>query len=356
LVAFACNLPTLNRAAPTSVPGLATILPEYTPEPQATPTLEFQETPVIDQSLPAIPTQTFALYDMLPYTVQAGDTLPALAARFRTNIDNLLADNPTLPPAGQATTLEPGLQLSIRLIVEPFWDAGVLILPNSLYLNGPSASDFDTASYLATTGGWLRDYYDRSGEKPVSGVDLVNNVAANYSVNPRLLLALLEYRLKAISGAQTPSSFSLGSYDPGHQTLGRQLSWAANVLNNAYYGWRQGVFTQYTSQSGFTVNPNPWQNAATIAVQYYFSRFQSASEYEQAVLNGGFLQTFQDLFGPVSWDSAVEWALIPAGLQQPSMRLPFLSGARWAYTAGPHSGWGSGYPWAAIDFAPPSEV
>ena len=28
----------------------------------------------------------------------------------------------------------------------------------------------------------------------------------------------------------------------------------------------------------------------------------------------------------------------------------------WAYTGGPHAGWGNGEPFAAIDFAPPSEL
>jgi murein DD-endopeptidase MepM/ murein hydrolase activator NlpD len=38
------------------------------------------------------------------------------------------------------------------------------------------------------------------------------------------------------------------------------------------------------------------------------------------------------------------------------MLLPFESGKTWAYTGGPHTGWGTGAPWAAIDFAPPSVI
>jgi LasA protease len=47
---------------------------------------------------------------------------------------------------------------------------------------------------------------------------------------------------------------------------------------------------------------------------------------------------------------------IPGSLQQPEMRLPFEGGKTWAYTGGPHTGWGTGEPWAAIDFAPPSTI
>jgi hypothetical protein len=35
------------------------------------------------------------------------------------------------------------------------------------------------------------------------------------------------------------------------------------------------------------------------------------------------------------------------------MRFPFAAGQTWAYTGGPHTGWGLGEPYAALDFAPP---
>ena len=44
---------------------------------------------------------------------------------------------------------------------------------------------------------------------------------------------------------------------------------------------------------------------------------------------------------------------MPPGLQQPHMQLPFESGREWAFTGGPHGGWGDGSAWAGLDFAPP---
>ena len=35
------------------------------------------------------------------------------------------------------------------------------------------------------------------------------------------------------------------------------------------------------------------------------------------------------------------------------MTLPFKPGDPWAYTGGPHTGWGKGDPFAALDFGPP---
>ncbi|NMC80107.1 MAG: M23 family metallopeptidase, partial [Chloroflexi bacterium] len=49
-------------------------------------------------------------------------------------------------------------------------------------------------------------------------------------------------------------------------------------------------------------------------------------------------------------------AHIPGSLTQPEMVLPFEAGKAWTYTGGPHTGWGEGEPFAAVDFAPPAVV
>ena len=38
--------------------------------------------------------------------------------------------------------------------------------------------------------------------------------------------------------------------------------------------------------------------------------------------------------------------------KQPTLRLPFEQGQTWYFTSGPHSAWGDGSAWAALDFAP----
>ncbi len=38
------------------------------------------------------------------------------------------------------------------------------------------------------------------------------------------------------------------------------------------------------------------------------------------------------------------------------MQLPFAQGERWHFTSGPHSAWGDGAAWAALDFSPPGEA
>jgi murein DD-endopeptidase MepM/ murein hydrolase activator NlpD len=63
-------------------------------------------------------------------------------------------------------------------------------------------------------------------------------------------------------------------------------------------------------------------------------------------------QTYVNFFGDPWTDSTV---LIPVSLQQPELKLPFPRDQTWYYTGGPHTGWGTGEPLAAVDFAPPSD-
>jgi murein DD-endopeptidase MepM/ murein hydrolase activator NlpD len=100
------------------------------------------------------------------------------------------------------------------------------------------------------------------------------------------------------------------------------------------------------------MRPDPWQNAGSVALQYYFSRLYSGDPFFAAIGPDGLARTYQNLFGD-PWAEPV--AILPGSLQQPALRFPFQPGHVWAYTGGPHTGWGTGEPFSAIDFAPGSE-
>jgi murein DD-endopeptidase MepM/ murein hydrolase activator NlpD len=97
-------------------------------------------------------------------------------------------------------------------------------------------------------------------------------------------------------------------------------------------------------------HPDPWQNAATVGIQYYFSRLEPREKYNYTISSNGIIKTYQALFND-PWDCEPH---IPGSLRQPTFSLPFESGKTWAFTGGPHTGWGQGDPLAALDFAPPS--
>lgn len=290
--------------------------------------------------------------ELVEYLVQSGDTLPGLAGRFNTSVEEIRAANPVIPL--DATTLPPGMPMQIPIYYRPFWGSTFQILPDSRFPNGPAEIGFDPVAFVNAQPGWLKFYTTFMGGKNRTGAEMVKYVAENYSISPRLLLALLEFKTGALSQPESTAEsekYPLGYQEINHQGLPSQLILAANTLNNSYYGWRLGTFTSFSLPSGRLENIDPWQNAATAALRYLFSLTESSSTFELATSSQGFLALYTSLFGDPWADPGV---YIPGSLTQPDMRLPFPAGTAWTYTGGPHTGWGDGQPLAAIDFAPPA--
>jgi len=310
-------------------------------------------------STPAGPTATFLPPrpqfqpgELVDYIAQTGDTLPALARHFNTSVAEIRAANPDIPL--DATTMPPGMPMKIPIYYLPFWGTSYRILPDNLFVNGPSAIAFDTESFVATHPGWLKDYRTYAGAANRSGAQLVDYVAGNFSLDPRLLLAVLEYQTGALSRPVAPTAiYPLDYRQRTHAGMYLQLVWAANTLNNGYYGWRTGGLTILEHGDGTIERPDPWQNAATVGLQYYYSQIYEGVEYDLAIGPQGLAQAYTELFGD-PWST--ESPHIPVSLQQPELRLPFQAGESWAFTGGPHTGWGTGAPFAGIDFAPPAVV
>ncbi len=289
---------------------------------------------------------------LVDYLAQAGDTLPALAAHFNTTVQEIAAANPQIP--SDATTMPPGMPMKIPIYYLAFWGTPFKILPDSQYVDGPAVTGFDTNAFVSGHPGWLKDYIGYAGGTNRNGAGIVDYVALNYSISPRLLLAILEYQTGALSQATPPSSaYALGEVDYLYAGVYLQLVWAADNLNNGYYGWRTGSLTSFDHTDGRIERPDPWQDAASVAVQYYFSRHLEKADYDRAVSPEGLAKTYSALFGD-PWKA--DHPIIPVSLKQPPLTFPFSPGQTWAFTGGPHTGWGTLMPWAAVDFAPPAVV
>ena len=292
--------------------------------------------------------------ELVDYIVQSGDTLPALAQHFNTSIAEIRESNPIIPE--NATTLPPGMPMQIPIYYLPLWGTSFQIIPDSHYVNGPHQVNFDSQVFLSDKPGWLNGYVEYAAGDNRSSAEIIDLVARNFSVSPRMLLALLEYQAGGVTQPQQPlegDQYVLGYRDRKYRGFYLQLVWAANTLNNYFYTWRSGELESFTHRDGTLERPDPWQNAATVALQVYFSILYPPDQYNQAVNADGVALTYATLFGD-AWPD--ELPHIPDSLNQPVFRLPFEPGETWAYTGGPHTGWGTGPPFAAVDFAPPSVV
>ena len=313
-------------------------------------------TPTIPGPTPTpLPTRsTYRPGELVPYTAQTGDTLPALAARFNTSIEEIMTANPVIPE--NATTMPPGLPMQIPIYYRNLWGTPYQIIPDSQFINGPAGVGFDTTEFAAMHNGWINRYQEYALGENRSGPELVDLVAQNYSISPRLLLAVSEYLSGALTNPALPETsqdYPFGYRDSLNPGYYGQLIWAANLLNDGYYKWRAGELLEFELANGTLERPDPWQNAATVALQNLFRQIMSADQYNQAVSPTGFGATWTKFFGNPWTDDQPH---IPGSLVQPGFILPFPAGEIWAYTGGPHTAWGSGAPFSAIDFAPRSDI
>lgn len=310
-------------------------------------------TPIAPTPIPA-PTSgrpEYAPGELVDYIAQSGDTVPALAKRFNTTEEEIMQANPIIPT--DATTMPQGFPMKIPIYYLPLWGTAYQSIPDDAFVNGPSQIGFSTSAFVESTDGWLKSFRVYAGGEMRSGAGMVDYVATNYSISPRLLLAILEYQTGALTQPEAPpGKYALGLRRNFYDGIYLQLVLAANTLNNGYYKWRMGELTEIELLDRSLTRPDPWQNAGSVALQYYFSRIHSGDRFYASIGPEGLARVYQNLFGE-PWGESVE--TLPGSLRQPALRFPFVSGQVWAYTGGPHTGWGTGEPFAAIDFAPASD-
>jgi LasA protease len=306
---------------------------------------------VLNPSIESTPLPTrpaFAPGELVSYSAQSGDTLPALAARFNTTVAEILAANTFIPQ--DASTMPYGMPMQIPIYYRALWGTSFQTIPDHAFVNSPSSAGFNTAAFVETQSGWLKNYYAYVAGEKRSGAELVDYIAINYSINPRLLLAILEYQAGALTQSKPPASKKiLGLERAFWDSHYLQLVLAANILNNGYYGWRNGSLLEFEDATGNLFRPDPWQNAGSVALQYYYAQMFSGVEFANAIGGNGILQTYTQFFGD-PWQTNLDF--IAGNLRQPELLLPFPNAQTWSYTGGPHTGWGTGEPFAALDFAP----
>jgi LasA protease len=343
LIQVVMFLVTACQPSPAGDAALSTLQAETIIEPTPAP--------------PVTPFPTRPVYqpgELVDYVAKTGDTLPALAVHFNTTVAEIRSANTFIPE--NVTTMPPGMPMKIPIYYAPFWGSPYQIIPDGLFINGPAQVGFDTAAWISQHPGWLNGHTEFASGETRTAAQVIDLVARNFSISPRLFLALLEYQSGGLTQASVDPvhrSYPLGNTDPSHRGLYLQLVWAANELNNGYYGWRQGSLVTFDHLDERIDRPDPWQNAASVALQYYFSLFLDGNNYAHAIGPEGLAAVYQSQFGD-PW--AVDTSHIPGSLEQPAFILPFKAGNTWAYTGGPHTAWGNGLPYAALDLAPGLET
>ncbi len=272
---------------------------------------------------------------------------------------------PTLPPPPSQAAAAQTQLFSVSSALKPKSPPALTditpekrLIPDSELVYGPTAIGFNTQGFLTARAGYINQYSERilNGEN-LSGPQIVERVAQQFSVHPRLLIALLEYEGGWVNSASVSSiqrQRPYGNVDGlRNSKLYLQMTWAAAMLNQGYYGWRLGTrpFVQMGDRDAYAAIPASL-NAGSAGVQNYLAAITPRAEWDVVfgADNGSFLATYRELFGdPWQFDRGLP---IPPNTRQPPLRLPFAPDERWHLTGGPHSSWGSGSNWGALDFTP----
>ncbi len=340
------------QALPTSTilpPTLPPEQPALDPPPASVTAVA---TPMPDPATPPPPAADKTANPPILYYTQAGDTIPALAVRYNTRPEEITSPD-SFPPKN---LLKPG---QLLLIPNRVTDTGptTALLPDSEIVYSPSALSFDTQAFVDEAGGYLTTYRESLSSGTYTGAEIINRVAIENSVNPRLLLALLEYQSHWVYGKPKDMrelDFPIGKIDVQYKGLYKQLSWAVQYISIGYYGWRAGLLTEIKFQDQRQpVRIAPGLNAGSVALQLVFAQVYSSQKWADALYTPNSLPVqYEKMFGsPWTRAQTVE-PLYPPNLTQPTLELPFRSGHTWSLTGGPHSAWGPNGALAALDFAP----
>ena len=283
LLALACNMPAATRTPrPISGQQLRQTLQALSTQAATTPGAGEQTAvpgaaqPPVPQVFPglstAIPPQASAAGQPtsgapapsgangiepaeFSYYVQSGDTLASLAKRFGVDPQQIRSSQ-SLPAEA---LLSPGQSLTIPNVLtnHPYHAA---LLPDSEVIYSPTSVDFDVRAYVAGAGGYLAAYQETLQAKWLTGADVILRVSQENAINPRLLLAFLEYRAGWVRGQLSPSQdklHPLGYNAPNVRGLYMEMILAAKELNTAYYGWRQASLSSLTFADNTDRPPEP---------------------------------------------------------------------------------------------------
>lgn len=297
------------------------------------------------------------------YEVQPGDYWLSIANDHNISVEDLLAANnmsefdiiypgDILKIPGDAQIIQQVVPESVEFSYSNYYK----IIPDSELVYSPGAAKFDTLSFISQKGGYLSTYSEEIDGTPMTGGMILQLVAENYSVNPRILLAILENRSNWVTRAEPESATISDPFLLGRDDLDsfyKQIRFVANTLNLGYYSWLSQTNTGVQLADGSYWKPSLGDNAGTAAVLRFYAPLSDPTEWKYVGGENGIAATYRLLFGN-PFQYAVE-PLGPTPVTQPKLELPFASGESWYFSGGPHGGWDEGSPPAAIDFAPPEE-
>ena len=114
------------------------------------------------------------------YFVEGGDTLATIARAYNISLQTLIDANQLENP----DYLEVGQELVIPVPVPGLPGTGFKVIPDAELVFSPSTVDFDPAEFIISQRGYLAGYEEEVEGRTLSGTEIVERIARDFSVNP----------------------------------------------------------------------------------------------------------------------------------------------------------------------------
>lgn len=238
------------------------------------------------------------------------------------------------PPSEAEAEVDEAFPLPIREIE---LRASGTLLADGQFVYGPNVGEFDTAAYLAEMNSPLAPH-----------ASIIEDKARYYSLNPRLLLTLLELQDGAVTGEEATGA-ALAEEDEEATALDEELERLAEGLKDDFY--RQLYDDE---EVGAAAADRP--NAATSAILSALTPLSTADEMDEVrepTSPNGFVQTYRRLF-PASNPLDNSNRIIPNAPPPATLfKFPFAAGQTWKFSGAPHAYDGcTPNVYSGVDFAP----
>jgi hypothetical protein len=225
------------------------------------------------------------------------------------------------------------------------------ILADGQFVYGPNVGEFKTLAFLASSHSALLPY-----------ASVIEDKASYYSINPRVLLAILELRSRAVTGivdsADLEHAVGYGDvvgFDDELEALCSALTMF--FYANLHRAPQVSDSVAVTLAAGRQVQLPKGIGAGTLAVLLSLGPLSSDAEWDalsSTRAGGGFTATYRRLFpdsDPLDTSNDITAdGPPPADL----LKFPFACGDTWNLSGGPHdnNNCDGAHPLSALDFTP----
>lgn len=227
------------------------------------------------------------------------------------------------------------------------------ILADGQFVNGPNVDGFDTAVYV-----------EQNMPNFAPHIKEIEQVAAVYSINPRVLLTLIELGLLTSNDLDLGASENVGT--PAETDFAKQLDGIAVAMLDAYYqhintisplALEERSIAPVLLRDGIPMSVAPNTNAGSYAILNAIGLRADPNEFwtlTSPIDEAGFLQTYLRLFpddDPLSQENQIliggsTSAVPPVWLFQ----LPYPTGQAWTFNGAHRPNGTISTPFASIDF------